>query len=133
MFLYLLRAQIFELFIPGRQDVAIEGVKFLSIFIFGLPFYGLLSAIGGIFRGSGHNTPPMIADIVRLWGLRLPLSYILMRYYGSTGIWWGMTLSNVFSSLLILAIYLKGGWKQVVIEKPLEVQEELLPRGFPEE
>ncbi|MGC9125355.1 MAG: MATE family efflux transporter, partial [Caldisericaceae bacterium] len=122
LLLYLVRAQIFALFIPGRQDIIAEGVKFLNIFIFGLPFFGLLSAVEGVFRGSGHNTPPMIADLVRLWVLRIPLSYILMKYYGSNGIWWGMTLSNVFSSLLILVFYIRGSWKKVVIEKPLIVE-----------
>jgi len=133
--IFLFRAQIFALFIPGRQDVITVGIKFLNIFIFGIPFFGLFSAVEGVFRGSGHNTPPMIADIVRLWGLRIPLSYILMKYYGSNGIWWGMTLSNVFASLLIVVFYLRGGWKKVVIEKPLEVQEEMemLSKSFPEE
>ncbi len=131
--LYLVRVPIFKMFIPNRPDVVTEGVKFLSVFIFGVPFFGLFSAVEDVFRGSGHNTPPMIADIVRLWGLRLPLSFILMKYFGANGIWWGMTLSNVFSSLLILSFYLKGGWKKVVIEHPLEIHEELIARGFPEE
>lgn len=114
---FLLKEPFFKLFIPGRPDVIAQGVAFLRVFIIGLPFFGLFSAVGGVYRGSGHNVQPMIADIVRLWVLRLPLSFILSRYIGANGIWWGMTLSNVFSSLLLLGMFYRGDWKVPVIEK----------------
>lgn len=114
---FLIKEPFFKMFIPNRPDVISQGVAFLKVFIFGLPFFGLFSAVGGVYRGSGHNMQPMIADIVRLWVLRLPLSFILSKNLGANGIWWGMSLSNIFSSLLLLFMYFRGDWKVAVIEK----------------
>jgi len=63
-----------------------------------------------LFRGSRHNIPPMIVDMVRLWGLRIPLAYFLGNQFGSTGIWWGMALSNAcHHDLLVLkSLQIKG-------------------------
>ena len=128
--IFLLRSVIFKVFIPGRLDVVKEGVLFLSIFSFGLPFFGLFSAVAGVFRGSGHNTPPMIADIIRLWVVRVPFAYLFSLRWGTAGIWWAMTLSNVIASSVAYFIYLKGNWKKAVIHE--EAKPEVLP-VIPEE
>ncbi|MGB9833243.1 MAG: MATE family efflux transporter, partial [Caldisericum exile] len=125
--IFAIRNAIFIIFIPGNIAVIQEGSKFLTIFILGLPFFGLFSAISGVFRGSGHNVEPMVGDLLRLWGLRLPLSYILSRYFGSTGIWWGMTLSNVIAALVLYVFFTFGKWKVPIIKpEKLTVEESLI-------
>jgi len=123
--LFALRVPLFKLFIPGRADILAEGVHFVTIFMVGIPFFGILDATSALFRGSGHNTPPMIVDIVRLWALRIPLAFLFSLYFGSTGIWWGMALSNVGAASLALFFYFKGEWKKKVIEEKKE--EETVP------
>ncbi|MGB9793489.1 MATE family efflux transporter [Caldisericum exile] len=128
--IFAIRNAIFIIFIPGNIAVIQEGSKFLTIFILGLPFFGLFSAISGVFRGSGHNVEPMVGDLLRLWGLRLPLSYILSRYFGSTGIWWGMTLSNVIAALVLYVFFTFGKWKVPIIKpEELTVEESLIVGG----
>ena len=83
---FALRIPLFKLFIPNRPDIIAEGIYFLTIFTLGLPFFSLIGAIMTLFRGSGHNVQPMIVDMVRLWGLRIPLAYFLGNQFGSTGI-----------------------------------------------
>jgi putative MATE family efflux protein len=122
--IFAMRNLIFEIFIPGNTAVITEGSKFLTVFIFGLPFFGLFSAVSGVFRGSGHNVEPMIGDLLRLWGLRVPLSYILGKRFGSTGIWWGMTLSNIVAGIAVYVMFTFGKWKKPVIKKGTEVVEE---------
>jgi len=112
---FVLRVTLFKAFIPNRPDIITEGVRFLTIFILGLPFFALLSSIMALFRGSGHNIQPMIIDIIRLWGLRIPLAYFLGRQFGSTGIWWGMALSNIGTAIIALCFYFQGRWKKQVI------------------
>jgi len=121
LIVFLLRSVLFKVFIPGRSDVVKEGILFLSIFTIGLPFFGLFSAVAGVFRGSGHNTPPMIADIVRLWVIRVPFAYLFSLKWGTAGIWWAMTLSNVIASLVVYFMYLKGTWKKSVIHEEVKV------------
>lgn len=110
-----LRIPLFKLFIPDRPDIITEGIHFLTIFTLGIPFFGLIGAVMALFRGSGHNVQPMIMDMIRLWGLRIPLAYFLGNQFGSTGIWWGMTLSNIITVIVALFFYFQGGWKMQVI------------------
>lgn len=129
--LFALRVPLFKLFIPGRVDILAEGVQFVTIFMVGIPFFGIIDATSSLFRGSGHNTQPMIVDIVRLWGLRIPLAFLFSMHFGSTGIWWGMALSNVGAAILAIFFYSKGQWKKRVIEeKPIE---ETVPSPVPPE
>ena len=114
---FALRIPLFKLFIPNRPDIIAEGVHFLTIFTLGIPFFGLVGAIMALFRGSGHNVQPMIVDMVRLWGLRIPLAYLLGNQFGSTGIWWGMALSNVIAATVALLFYFQGGWKKQIIHE----------------
>jgi len=121
LFVFALRVPFLKMFIPGRPDIIQEGVRFLSIFIIGIPFFGLFGAITALFRGSGHNVQPMVADIIRLWALRIPLAYFLGMRFDSTGIWWGMALSNVGAAIVALFFYYRGKWKkQIIHEEKLE-------------
>ncbi len=115
--LFALRVPLFKLFIPDRPDILSEGAKFVTIFMIGIPFFGIIGAISALFGGSGHNKPPMIVDIVRLWVLRIPLAFLLSLKYGSVGIWWGMALSNIGAALIAFYFYFKGDWKKPVIEE----------------
>ncbi len=124
-FLWLLRRSILTFFIPGRSDIIDEGANFISIFVFGMPFFGIFRAVGASFQGSGHNIPSMIMDLSRLWLLRVPLCYLFAFTLskGSTGVWIGMAISNIVGAVLALLLFSTGVWKEKVIEekRPLGV------------
>jgi Na+-driven multidrug efflux pump len=124
---FILRIILFKVFIPNRPDIVTEGAQFLTIFIWGIPFFALTGVIMSLFRGSGHTLQPMIIDISRLWIIRIPLAYLLSLKLGSTGIWWGMTLSNVIAALIALFFYFQGEWKKQVIH---EYKETIKPAPF---
>jgi len=130
---FALKIPLFKLFIPGRPDIIAEGIHFLAIFTLGIPFFGLVGAIMALFRGSGHNVQPMIVDMVRLWGLRIPLAYFLGNQFGSTGIWWGMALSNIIAAFVALYFYFQGGWKKQVIHEYKETIQSTPSPFIPEE
>ncbi len=117
--LWLLRKPILSFFIPGRPDIIDEGAKFISIFVFGMPFFGIFQAAGAVFRGSGHNLPTMIMELSRLWVLRVPLSYLFafVLTRGSTGVWMGMAISNIIGATMAIALFTTGIWKEKVIEE----------------
>jgi len=117
---FILKIPMFNLFIPNRPDIIHTGIHFLTIFSIGIPFFGYISAIMALFRGSGHNFQPMLIDIIRLWGFRLPLSYFLGKQFGSTGIWCGMAISNILSAIIAHFFYLKGEWQKQIIHKSEE-------------
>ncbi len=117
VFLVLFRAEAIGFFI-NDSEVVNEGANFIKCIIIGIPFFGLFAGITASFRGSGHNVPTMILDLLRLWGLRIPLAYLLGLYLGmnSTGVWIGMALSNIVGAIVALILFGTGIWKKKVIE-----------------
>lgn len=112
----LLRRPMFSLFI---SDLAViqEGVWYIMIFGISIPFFGLFDGAAAVFRGSGHTVPPMIMAIVRLWGLRVFLSWLLgyQLGFGTTGMWVGMTLSNVLAGVALVLWLRRGTWKRRLV------------------
>lgn len=116
--LFPVRALAIQFFI-NDADVVFEGANFIKVFMFGIPFFGVFSAVNACFLGSGHNVPSMVIELSRLWGMRIPLAFIFGFVIGwnSTGVWFGMGLSNVLGAVLALALFETGIWKKKVIEE----------------
>ncbi len=117
--IFLFRAQLFQVFINDPQVIA-EGSRFLAIFLPSIPFFGLFFIVGAVARGSGHNLAFTIISIIRLWILRIGLTYVfsILMDMGSTGVWIAMTISNIGAGILALAWVRMGTWKKRVIELP---------------
>ncbi|AEC52161.1 damage-inducible protein [Pyrococcus sp. NA2] len=111
------REQIFSFFIrdPG---IIKESKKVVMYFAASFPFFGIFSAVTNVFASAGHTKKNLVLGLLRLWGLRIPLSYYLGKIMNdSAGVWIGMGLSNVISALLGLAWFLKGSWMRRIIEE----------------
>jgi Na+-driven multidrug efflux pump len=115
--LRLITPLVFRAFIPSHPEIIAEGVLFMSIFLWANPFFGLMMGVQSAFMGSGHNVPNMILDLVRLWGLRVPLAWFfaMALKLGSRGVWIGMTVSNVVAGLLSLILVFMVDWRKNVI------------------
>jgi putative MATE family efflux protein len=116
--LRLITPLVFRAFIPSHPEIIAEGVLFMSIFLWATPFFGLMMGVQSAFQGSGHNIPNMILDLVRLWGLRVPLAWFfgMALKLASRGVWIGMTVSNVVAGLLSLILVFTVDWRKNVIE-----------------
>ncbi|WP_297501784.1 MATE family efflux transporter [Thermococcus sp.] len=113
----LFRVPIFKFFINDPGVIA-ESAKVVEYFSASLPFFGVFSAVNNTFQSAGQTKKSMILGMVRLWGIRLPLSYglgVLTR--DTTGMWLGMGLSNVLGAVIALAWFLKGSWMKGIIEE----------------
>lgn len=133
--LWLFTPWLFKAFIPTQPAIISEGILFMSLFLPSIPFFGIVSGVQSAFQGSGHNTPPMIMQLVRLWGLRVPLSWFFgfALHMGSRGIWIGMLISNVLAALLALVFMATIDWHHKVIggaslsERAPEASAEAIP------
>jgi putative MATE family efflux protein len=116
--LWVLTPWLFRAFIPTQPAIIKEGILFMSLFLPSIPFFGIVSGVQAAFQGSGHNTPPMIMQLVRLWGLRVPLSWMFgyALGMGSRGIWIGMLISNVLAAVLAVVFLAMIDWHHKVIE-----------------
>ncbi|MCS7240528.1 MAG: MATE family efflux transporter [Candidatus Bipolaricaulota bacterium] len=119
LYLVLLGARrfLFAIFVAD-QAVIKEGAWYITIFGISVPFFALFDACAAVFRGSGHTVPPMVMAIVRLWGLRVFLSWLFgyQLGFGTTGMWVGMTLSNVLAGLALYLWVRRGNWKRKIIK-----------------
>jgi putative MATE family efflux protein len=72
---------------------------------------GIVLARG--FDGAGNTVPAMVVNLISLWGLELPVAFGLSRWVGlgTTGVWWGRTMSNLANGLLFAFWFRLGRWK----------------------
>jgi putative MATE family efflux protein len=115
--LLLIRVPAVSIFMPNHADVIREGARFLELFSIGMPFLGAFFVAESVYRGSGHNVPPMILGVIRLWILRIPLAYAFAfgLHLGSDGVWIGMSASNVLSGIAAFGLLATPGWLRSVI------------------
>lgn len=115
----LLRRPLFSLFVSDPEVVR-QGAWYIAIFGTSIPFFGLFDGAAATFRGSGHTVPPMVMAVVRLWVLRVFLAWALAYPlgFGTTGMWVGMTLSNVLGGIVLVLWLSRGTWKKKVIRVP---------------
>ena len=76
----------------------------------------------------------MIMTIMSLWLVRIPISAILSKYFGTACIWWGIPIALIMGLIGKWIYYLTGRWKRKLIvrefsEIETNVDEMLLEEG----
>jgi len=116
--LYPIRGVVVDVF-ADNPSILSETELFLATLLPTLPLFGLY--ISGMFtgRGSGHTLFPTSVGIVRLWGVRLGLGYLLAFAFGigSLGIWLAISMSNVVGGLISILWIKYGNWAEPVVKK----------------
>lgn len=110
---------LIRLFI-SEPAVLAEGALYLRIIGWSYVFFAMIFILGGVMRGAGDTVATMVLTLLSLWGLRIPLAYLLSRLMGTAGIWYGILISSVAGCLLHWAYYLTGRWKRRVMVRPAE-------------
>ena len=115
--LWIARRPLVALFIPGQTEVIREGARLIELFAIGMPFLSAFFAADAVYRGAGHTTPMMIVALLRLWVIRIPLSYLLAFPVGwqADGVWLGMSLSNVIGGLVASLLLIGKRWQRSVV------------------
>jgi len=110
------RPYLIQVFSSNAEVVSI-GVRMLLLVGFAFPFMGIIQVVIGVYQGSGHTAYSMFFGLFRLWGLRIPLIYLLayVLSWGSTGVWWAMFWSNLGTAAACLVFFLTGNWARQVI------------------
>lgn len=117
-------------FVPNDEEVVVGAAGFLKIISLFFGLIGMQQALMGTFRGSGNTLLAMMVAIVSMWVFQFPLAYILSKHAGwnEFGLWWTYPITNVLSSLVVLAFFIQGGWRKKTITTDLqnEVSEEII-------
>jgi len=79
------------------------------------PFY-VFSAISIVLSralsGAGASLAPFLINAFTLWGVQVPLAYVLSMRFGTMGIWSAMATTQVTHAILVTAWFNLGRWKE---------------------
>ena len=123
--LFFFPKQILSLLTNDMQVIALGSIYLRLMATAQIP-QQLAGVLNGAIRGSGDTKTPMIIAAIGLWGVRLPLAYLLAFPIGMgiTGVWLGMTL-DLFVRFILTAIrYRKLSWVAGTPSKDLQDRSE---------
>lgn len=120
---------ILNFFLPAERSspVMALALHFLWFALLLNPLMGFFSVLQGFFQGTGHTRYSMIMEVIRLWGIRLPMIWILqaLSLWTRDGIWHAMIVSNLLVVLIGIHFYRRGKWEtRVMSDELIQVQEE---------
>lgn len=100
------RNHLFKVFVPGDLETINLGAKYLAILSASQLMMSLEIGSTGIFQGlSDTRTPSAISVIFN--AARIPISFLLIPYFGVLGIWLSMTITSIIKGLLSLYLLRK--------------------------
>ena len=99
-------------FLSNNDIVMRESVKYIYISMISEPFMAWGIILGGGLSGAGDTRSLMIRVALSVWLVRIPLSYILVVFFGfgPVSVWWSMNLSQFLQAFLISKRYFSRGW-----------------------
>ncbi|MEM1920063.1 MAG: MATE family efflux transporter [Ignisphaera sp.] len=127
---YFVRNNIVSIFITGEnvpkdtiEMIYNEVEKFLTITIWTLAFFALTFSAMSVGRGSGHTLMPTVINMIRLWGIRIGMGYILGVVAGlaTLGIYIAFALSNIVGGLLSFLWIYRGSWSKPIVKKEFKI------------
>ena len=123
LMMFLFNAQLMSIFTNSREIIEL-GAFYLWLMSFTQIPYLLSSVIGGALRSSGDARSPMYIAGIGMWGVRIPLSFIMGASVaianlnfglnlGVKGVWYAMTIDTFFRLALFLWRYTSIRWDKV--------------------
>jgi putative MATE family efflux protein len=113
---------IVELIIPERfaaifsHDPAVitEGARYLRIVAVSQLGICAEVVLEGALGGAGYTTAPMLTSTA-ITASRIPIAAWAAARYGSTGLWWTISLTALARAIGMIAIWRSGRWKRTSI------------------
>jgi len=92
-------------------------VTFIRIHALSIPAVGVFFAIDGALRGAGDTRRPLLTSFVGMYGVRLPLAFVLgfTLAIGIVGVWAALVVEYWGRALLITWIFRQGRWKTLKV------------------
>ena len=101
------------------MEVIALGASVLMIEAFAQPMLATSTVSSGSFRGAGDSKWAFYMAAGCMWGVRIPLSYLLtvVMGMGLTGIWIAMCLDLNFRGLICLLRFRRGEWADKAVTR----------------
>ncbi len=102
--------QLAGLFTSDRLVIA-EGGRYLRIAAWSQLFITAEIVLEGALGGAGATFPPMITSTA-ITALRIPLALLSVARWGTSGLWWAISLTAVGRAVAMMVLWRAGGWKR---------------------
>jgi putative MATE family efflux protein len=108
---YIFKREIVGLFLTDQPTLEIA-VRLLAITLWSYLLFGNAAVLSGIMRASGTVFWPTAISIAAIWGVEVPVAYILSHRIGIEGIWFGYPAAYA-TSLTLQSAYYFFVWKRM--------------------
>ncbi len=102
-------------FFINDPEVIVMGEIFFKYISFSMPIFTAYMIYNNALIGAGKTFLTMIGDILRLWGIRIPIIAFLSITLGFKGIFIGMIISNLIVFFITYLFFRFSNWKKVVV------------------
>ncbi|HMA02801.1 MAG: MATE family efflux transporter [Gemmatimonas sp.] len=113
---YSLATSFARLFTSDPLVIA-ESARYLRIGAISTLFAGAELVLEGALGGAGDTLPPMLTSTT-LTALRIPLAAWAATRWGTSGIWWTISLTALGRGVAMMVLWKWGRWKRVVWATP---------------
>lgn len=99
--MYIFSPQVMSFF-TADPETQVLSVTVLRTELWAEPLFGASIVVAGALRGAKDTLVPGILNLVSMWGIRLPLAFLLVSDYGLLGVWIAMCLELCVRGILML-------------------------------
>lgn len=92
-------------------DVIAEAARYLRTAAFAQIVVSGETVLEGALGGAGWTLPPMITSTA-ITVARVPLAAWAASQWGTTGIWWVISLTGIARALAMMGLWASGGWRR---------------------
>lgn len=111
--------QIFPSFVmrifTNNMEVINSGSTYMRSFSFDFIMVSFVFCMDGFFNGCGHSKFSMINGLLSTLLIRVPLAYLLSKFFGLSGVGAAAPLASVFSIILGVWYIRKNKWRKSAI------------------
>ncbi|MFC1991264.1 MATE family efflux transporter [Chloroflexota bacterium] len=97
-----------------EPELVVIGATFLRIEIVAFMVFGFIQVLMQCLNGVGDTVIPMLTTLTSMWGVQMPLAYLLPRItnLGVYGVRWGIVAGNVARAVIYSTYFKMGRWKR---------------------
>lgn len=113
--IFVFAPQIANLLVPSDPQIAREMATMMRFMCTTEVLFGYSMVMSGALQGAGDTVRPMWITIISLWGLRVPLAFLLALGFqmGASGAWISMAFTQGVAGILGMWFFKRGHWKTV--------------------
>ncbi len=111
--LFVFAGDIAHALVGGKEQIAAEATTLIHYLCATEVLFAYSMIMIGALQGAGDTVRPMWIAIISLWGLRVPLAFLMAIVFkmGSNGAWMAMSATQAVQGFLSLWAWKQGAWK----------------------